>query len=431
MTKKTLRFCFLAVFCIPAFVSCASASFAAIDKAVYSGQYKTALNELEKDKKNIYKKDAILYYLDKGMLSHYAAEYKNSTELLQKGDRAIEEMFTKSITRNIASFIANDNTKEYAGEDYENLYLNIFNALNYYQMNNFEDAMVEIRRIEEKLRYLSVKYNDTEAELAKQDKDAANSAKVNVNFSNCALARYLGMLFYRTNYRFDDARIDRDFLKRAFVDEKNIYTHPVPSSIEEELSIPKNKARLNILCFSGLSPVKTEEVIRIPLIGTGTGNWIKIALPRMVKRTSDVGAIDVIFQDGKKIRLELLEDMQNVAMETFKKHRSITEAKSIIRATIKGGTAAGFSSLSDKNAGMGLIGIGLQIFAEVSEHADLRSSRYFPGRAFVGGITLDPGIYAFKVNYYSVAGYKMASYPFDTVEIKPEKLNLIETCFFK
>jgi hypothetical protein len=115
------------------FFSCATNSFAKVDGAVGREDYSGGVLLLEEDKSSNYSnRDAILYYLDQGMLTHYAAQYDDSSRLLETGERAIEEAFTKSVTREIGTYLLNDNTREYAGEDYEDMYINAFNALNYY-----------------------------------------------------------------------------------------------------------------------------------------------------------------------------------------------------------------------------------------------------------------------------------------------------------
>ena len=132
------------LFCL----SCATGNpYLKIDAAVEQGDHQTGIALLEKDKKAIYRnKDAILYYLDKGMLAHYAEEYDDSTQLLQEGERAIEEAFTKSITMEIGSYLLNDTTREYDGEDYEDIYINVFNALNYYHNRQGNLDIPEVRQ---------------------------------------------------------------------------------------------------------------------------------------------------------------------------------------------------------------------------------------------------------------------------------------------
>ncbi len=73
----------------------------------------------------------MLYYLDLGMLHHYAGNYAKSNEFLQKAEYAIEELFTASVSKIATSLLLNDNALDYSGEDYEDIYLNIFKALNF------------------------------------------------------------------------------------------------------------------------------------------------------------------------------------------------------------------------------------------------------------------------------------------------------------
>jgi len=419
--------------------SCATKPFGKVDSALLAGNYKQAETDIETDKQKLYAgNDAILYYLDKGMTAHYAGDYTTSNDLLQKGDRAIEDAYTKSVTQSIGSFIVNDNTVAYAGEDYENLYLNIFNALNYYHEGNLSDAMVEIRRMEEKLQQLKVKYNVYDEKLAgNKDADVKQYTDVKMNFSNSALARYLGMLFYRARGNWDDVRIDLESLKSAFATEKEVYNFPVPKSVDEDYNIPSGKARLNILSFSGLSPVKQEDVTRIPLPIAGAINWIKIALPSMKNRLSAVARIEIVFtgtaNNGEKKQLELLENMQNVAGETFKKHLGVITAKSIIRATIKGASAAAANVVAHKTKDSSVAlaatlgGLLLQGYAELSEHADLRMSRYFPAKAYITGLSLTPGVYSFSIRYYNGQGGLIRSFENENYTVDSNKLNLIET----
>ncbi|MDR1901214.1 MAG: hypothetical protein LBQ88_02880 [Treponema sp.] len=421
-----------------AFIACASNAHVNIDSAVGRGAFDESIAELDSSKDKAYSnKDAILYYLDKGMLSHYAARYDESSRLLQDGERAIEEAFTKSITQEISTYLVNDKSRDYDGEDYENIYLNAFNALNYYHRNNMEGAKVEIRRMSEKLRDLAVKYDQIRSKM--QEKALEDGGEVPTNpdqggkFSDSALARYLGMLFFRNESNIDDARIYRDDLKVAFANAPEVYAYPLPASIDEELTIPSGKARLNVIGFGGLGPVKQEEVTRIMIPGN---NWIKIALPVLTKRPSNISRVEVVVNGGYSFNLELLEDMEAVARETFREKKNIIYLKSVLRATIKGGTAAALGAAgneTDGNAGavLGILSLGAQIFAEASEQADLRLARYFPASAYIGGINLDPGTYSLKINYYNRNGQILASFNKDNIEVKENTLNLTEAICLK
>jgi hypothetical protein len=420
-------------------LSCASENpYRQADVHAERGEYEKSLAIIERDKKNLYRdKDAVLYYLDAGLLSHYTTDYRQSTELLQEGERAIEAAYTKSITMEISTYLINDTAQEYAGEDYEDIYINAFNALNYYHEDDLEDAMVEIRRMNNKLAFLASKYgiivdNMQKQALSEGTKIPADPSAGETTFSNSALARYLGMLFYRGNGNLDDARIDRDQIHIAFANNPSVYSYPPPSSLNDELPVPAGKARFNIIAFSGSAPIKEEAVVRILIPNS---RYIKIALPVMTPRPSAVNRIEVRFDSGQSLNLELLEDIGAIATETFKERAHLAYLKSVLRATIKGVASSVLDRVGDEVEGaagtvLGLLSIGTQIFAEASEQADLRISRYFPAKAYVGGITLDPGVYSYSIIYYS-GGQVVDAFRQENVAIRPGGVNLAEAACLK
>jgi hypothetical protein len=435
--KKPVIVCLIFIF----LSSCASTGrYAKLDGFVGQGNFSDGIALMDKGKKALYpNRDTVLYYLDKGMLNHYAQQYEDSSVLLEGGDRAIEAAFTKSVTMEIGTYLLNDNTREYAGEDYEDIYVNSFNALNYYHRGELDEALVEVRRMNNKIQYLAVKYGVILSNLQKKALDDTGQIPANPNaetkFTDSALARYLGMIFYRGIGRDDDARIDSQGLRIAFANAPKVYDYPVPSSLEGDLEIPAGKARLNVIAFSGLSPVKEQVVERIPLPG---GGWVKIAIPIMVSRPSAVRRIELVFDNGERHGFELLEDIDAVAHETFKTRQNIIYLKTAIRATIKSLSstvlyaAAGDDSVSeDASLLLNLFGFITQIFAEASEQADIRASRYFPSRAWVTGLNLDPGIYSFEVKYYGGSGNEIASVQYENMRIREHTLNLAEAVCLK
>jgi hypothetical protein len=381
-------------------------------------------------KKPVYtNREAVLFHLDQGMMGHYAGFWDDSSQDLEIGERLIEDAFTKSLSQAIASYIVNDTVRDYAGEDYEDLYINVFNALNYYHRDDLEGALVEIRRVNEKLLVLADKYETAKAKVLNSHSELGSVEYVREasSFSNSALARYLGVLFYRGGGLADDARIDMEELKAAYKLAPGIYANPLPSSLEDELSIPRELGRLNVIAFTGLSPIKEEENIVIPLPYPAPNNWARVALPRMVNRPSMIRSIEVVLDNGEKFELETLENLSAVAEETFRSRHSLVVLKSVARTIIKATAGAGIASAVDEKAeGWGaLIGLLGRVVSEATEKADTRTSRYFPACAFVGGINLEPGIYSITVNYYGTSGLIGTSRG-ENVLVKENNLNLVE-----
>jgi hypothetical protein len=419
------------------FVSCATTDpFIPVDELVEREDFTQSAAALEERSGGIYRgKDKVLYFLDKGLLTHYAGSYEESSALLQQGERAIEENFAVSVSQEIGTVLINDRAREYDGEDYEDIYLNAFNALNYYHRNDMDEAMVEIRRMNNKLRDLSVKYGTVMTSMQRlaleNNTEIPANPEAPLKFNNSALARYLGMLFYRGAGLMDDARIDQQQIRLAMADAPSIYPNPLPSSVNDELAVPPGMARFNVIGFAGRSPVKNEEVLRI-FLGRG---WVKIALPVMTVRPSQVASINVVFDSGESFELELLEDIAAVASATFVQKKNLIYAKSVIRASVKGAAATVLNVMaenSEENSGLyTLLGLGTQIFAEASERADLRAARYFPGKAYVGGINLAPGTYSFTVIYYGDNKRVLAVRRHENISIRLNTLNLMEEICLK
>ena len=196
--------------------------------------------------------------------------------------------------------------------------------------------------------------------------------------------------------------------------QRSLYPFPIPQAIDEEFRIPEGKVRLNALCFTGLSPAKREEVLRIP--NPYGGLWFKIALPVMEMRPSKIAyaEIEAVGKSGKKTygKLELLESIENIAEDTFRRKQALIYAKTFARALSKSITSSAVSAaVGAQDEGDGnmkslaaFIELLSGIFMEASERADTRSSRCFPANVWAGGLNVEPGVYTVNVSCYDKNG---------------------------
>lgn len=429
------RYCALAIVLVLV-TSCASvAHYDQIDTEVYRGDFPAAFARIQDVRDTAYQpNDRVLFFLDAGLLAYYSGNYTEASRLFGEAERAIEAAFTKSISLEVSTYLVNDIVQEYPGEDYEDIYLNVFNALSYYHNGSTEGALVEVRRIDNKLKFLSTKYgqvitNAQQAVLAKSSDVPFDPNAVQSQFVNSALARYLSMLLFRSNGQRDSARVDRDQIRLAFANQPALYPFPLPGSIDHELTVPQGQARLNVIGFYGPSPIKVEEASRVML---GSGNWLKFAFPVMVQRPSRIDRVEVVLDSGESFNLELIEDLGLVAMDTFARRSAFIYLKTVLRSITKTASSAALRKGSDKAQSaetallLGLLSIGTQIYAEASEQADLRLSRYFPARAVVGGITLAPGTYSYTVRFLDGGGRLVSEIRHENIELRPNRLNLSE-----
>jgi uncharacterized protein len=439
--------------------------FVEIDEAARGGNFSAAVSQLEENSDSLYgNRDGVLYYLDSGMLHFYNRDYTVSIQRFEEAERLIEEYFTRSVSQAAASLLLNDNQIDYAGEDFEDIYLNVFKAVAFLEEGNPSAAFVEVRRINNKLNLLEDKYQGLAARYNQADEAAVEIQAGESRFYNSALARYLSLLMYRADNDYDGARIDWEQIEQAFNRQGNLY--PFENPLDRSIIERSDRARLSVLSFVGEAPVKRAETLyvltfdnRVEIIYAGEGDEgvlipegyagfyypgveggyrFKFQLPRMERRGSNVNRIRVV-ADGTVVgELSLLEDMERIAMDTFKIKEPITFLKTVTRTIVKGIVAqkgkeqmqqAGQGSGSALGLAAGLIGsIATDVAVDASEQADLRVSRYFPAYAYVGEWELDPGTYSISVEYFGSGGLLRVE-DLGPVTVGAGELNLVSSFF--
>ena len=409
-----------------------------IDSNLAAGNYEAVSAELNEKKSTIYgSHDEVLVALDAGLLAHYEGKTDESNKLLGQAEKLMEAYFTTSISQSVTSMVTNDLVQDYAGEDFEDIYTNLFMALNYLEVDLFDDAMVEMRRFDNKLKKLRSKYEETIRNMESGDKDS-KVKRVNIQFYNSALAHYVSMLLNRADGDYDNARIDARLLEEAFKTQKDLYDFALPSSLDEEKNARRSDARLNVLAFSGFAPVKKEDVVRA-YSWTGTV-WYKLALPKMEKRHSAITKIVATArnkQTGQTYSrtLEQIESLENISMDTFQQKYSVLFTKALLRSIAKTATNTTMNTMARKTRKnndsasiiFSILDLVTKVSNELTERADVRTCRYFPAKASVTGISLPAGDYTVSVDF--MAGSHVSSRVVKDVSVRGGKLNFIEaTC---
>ncbi len=441
-----------------------------IDKNIYLGNYQTAITQIESSKDKVYKeKDKVLYFLNLGILYHYSGQYEKSNDLLTKAEFAMEDLFTKSVSKLATSLLLNDNALDYSGEDYEDIYLNVFKALNYIHLNEKDASFVEINRINLKLDKLDDKYKDlgdkmgavlaskmnkedTEEDESENDENVKIKAEKN-KFHNDALGKLLSMLLYRSDNDWDDAQMDLDKIKEAWHSQGQIYNFDMPQ-LDSYLETTDD-AKINIFSFIGKSPIKKAATYYIttfdgyvnitstePIAFSETMSWpceegkhFKFSLPYMVKTGSDVSRISVIIDGVEAQELNMIENMENVAHTTFKVKAPITYIKSVARTILKGLAAEQAKDKMDKQIANPYLSfaakLATNVAVDMTENADLRISRFFPSKAMIGEIEVSPGMHNVIIKYFDINNQLLYTDDQGVIFAKASELNLVESFYLQ
>jgi hypothetical protein len=436
--------------------------FVGIDEKLRTHNYEAALSQVRSAKNSFYKqKDQVLYYLDLGMLSHLDGRWGDSNDALTRAERAIENAYTRSVSRATASVMLNDNTLEYVGEDYEDVYLNVFKSLNYVKLGAFDDAMVEVRRIGNKLNVLEDRHARMADGYNRSEHRGKRFRQGRNRFYDSALARYLSMLMYRANGQWDDARIDLDRIRDLWGRSPDIYSFRMPS-LETVLDpCPDGYAKLNVISFFGRSPdklartlyihtqpraititasqqvayqqrhVKALEVI--PWAGKDplpVGVQLKFQVPYMKMRGSRVSRIRLLLNGHEVATLRTIESMDKVAYETFKVKEPLIYLKTITRCVAKGvARAQAVAELQKHRDGQKVPVFLIDAMFAATENADLRISQFFPAAAGICEIDVPEGRHRVNVVYYDRNGNRLYTDDLGTVDVAGDTLNLLQSCY--
>ncbi len=395
-------------------------------------------------------KDRVLLHLDKGIIHYYNGNYRLAIDELTAAENTIDELYTKSISKAAASILLNDNALAYDGNVYEDLYINVFKAICFLRLNNFDDAYVEIKKITDKLKEFDVYYEEYVQSL-----NVAEDAKFKIDpkkldYYNNVLANYISHLIFRAEGDYDDSRISLEQLNDAWDTYSDVYDYSKPSAVTETGS--ERGTFLNVLAFAGPAPIKksigarittfndfivisdpTEYHIQpIPIPGIKSGWNFKFAFPEIVEEGTEVYDIEVWVDSTHIGNLELLENMCNVAEKTFQSEKNVIFFKTIMRALAKGIASSALGRTVKKEAGGGFLGdlaaLATNIAVDLTENADLRSWRTMPGYSFTAEFEIEPGVHDIEIRFVDMNRKLLAKRKYDNYKVN-KKLNLLDAVY--
>ena len=401
---------------------------------VIQGNYEKAYQNLRQQAPSLLKAQGpIIVNYDLGLLARLNKNYIESNSLLSESERLIQEAYTQSVAVNMASYVLNDNTKPYQGEEYEDIYLNLFKALNFIAIGQQESALVELNRSMEKQAFLKQKYE----QYSKQAREYASRQGLgNIttesyasSFSTSALINYLAFLVAQSLGEDSTAYFAKEQVKHAFTSQPQLYRFTLPLSLERK-EPEQGKARLHLISFSGQAPLKQErwEYIHLSPI-----NQAKIAYPVLVGRISNVQSIRVKASGQTEVALQKIESISEVAIDTFHSKSELTKTKAVLRAMSKAVGIAIYDSVAQQDdkltATEELLGFIFRVAQDASERADVRSTHFLPSEAWVGSIDLEPGLYDLEFSFLNASGRVLHAVVLQNQEVKLGTLNLTEAYY--
>jgi hypothetical protein len=377
-------------------------------------------------------RNAVLYYFDRAMMLHLAGQYAESNQYLTQAEDRIEALYTKSVTAGAGSMLTNDNTLPYEGEDFEKAMINVIAALNYVYIGQWDEALVEARKVDHKLNLFNDKYE--KKNVYKQD----------------ALAQYLSGILYEAKGELNDAFISYRKAHQAYGDYRKNYGTPMPPMLPADLlrvtealrfteehqdylkQFPgtrwttakelKSQSEVVFVSYTGRSPIKEDFFIDAPIPDKKGGTYVlRVALPKFVPlpdkvKTAEVHLIPVdAAGSGGAVsqRTFQAEDITSIAKKNLEDRIGRITAKAIVRATTKYLA----SRTVEKELGP-LAGLVTNVYNVASEQSDKRSWRTLPGQIQMARMVVPPGTYTIAVEYYDHTNGLIERKTFPVVTLK-------------
>ncbi len=325
---------------ISAFLQGCAPSFkhVALDNHIKAGNCQGAADYLKENEISYGKNGKLNFLLDSAMINLQCGNYDESNGYFHQADELAEDLWTKSLTKEAASFITNDYMLPYRGEDFERALINLFSAVNYVMTGNNEEALVECRRLDSLLTMFNDKYEGKN--VYKED----------------AFGRYLSGMIYEANGNLDDAYIDYFKAFKAFQDYEKHYGTGLPKILLSDISRVakaigrfdelssyeifgrtydgmkqkevKKMGKIVMIHLNGKSPVKVDDKI----IVKAKDGPVSIAFPRYQVNKPRCGESTLIIKTSSgsiTADAELVEDVNGVAVKSLEDRKVRVVVKAI------------------------------------------------------------------------------------------------------
>lgn len=353
-------------------------------------------------------RNSVLFQLDRAAVLHAAGRYQESDALLDEAERRLEELYTRSVTKEAGKFLVNDLTDDFRGEPHERALLHVFRALNHVYQYRADEAAVEARKVSAFLAELN---------------DRTGLKHV---YRDDAFARYLSAMLFEDAGHADDARIARAKAEEAYAWYQEAYGVSAPKLDGEA---PPDHGELVLVHYNGVGPRRSSQAIQVAwndaltavtAVGEQDGmaqvqkavtaglmtDAITVAFPALVQDDFQVRASEVVF-GGQRVPTVLVEDVTAISAKALENRIEAIRSRAVARALIKYIVAKLVENETKKRAGAAagfLAGVAGRAAAAATEVADTRCWATLPAELRMARVRLPAGVHAVDVNYLDANG---------------------------
>jgi uncharacterized protein len=412
---------------------------------VEQGNVEKAKELLANDKKGPEGRNRLLYFMNAGTLEMLSGNYSKSNEYFNQADLTIED-YQKNYGTEALALITNPMQKEYVGEDFEKVLIHYYKAINYAQLGQSEEAIVECKRLNLKIQQLNDKY--TKKNRYSEDAFGLNLMGIiyesTGDINNAFISYRNAVEAYEKTYEPQfktpiPLQLKKDVIRTAY----EMGFDDEGARFEEKFQLknaPRNKNTGEVVFFwnNGLSPVKAENSINFTIVkgqagyvsfvnedlglnipfpvsqddkksgGLGDLQFVRVAFPKYLERKPFYSSAS-IEASNKDYPLELAEDVNSIAFKTLHDRLLREMGNSLMRLATK---KAAEYAMRDQNQNLGSV---VGIVNAITEKADTRNWQTLPNSVYYTRIELPEGSQEIKLKLRS----------FDNKTIREQKFNFV------
>lgn len=377
-----------------------------LDKRFFKSEFNRFKEQLGKNGK---KADGNLFLLlNGGSVARYAGFLNYSVRWWNEADRTInlyeENLLGESWKRKLVSLFYNNYANEYLPPIYERVFLDIYQAINFFSLNKPPSANIFLNRALERLGYAKEVFKEEvkrkEEELKRKEKKQKVHTSTDISpiekaysvldyykpyadFEN-PLAYYLKGIYY---YESGEPLKAADMFKTTYglIKGKEPATKQVNADwLLTQQGKDKTKHYAWIIYLNGLTFRKVEKVFLLPFIVSGTPVKVRIILPWLI---SQPGAGTLYVSNGRRIKKAVrLVNMDRLVAWEFKQRFPLLLKEQLIKAAIQ----AVEQYLAAQKLGR-LGELGMKLYHQYTNRADLRQWYWIPKEIDVTRIEIKPG----------------------------------------
>ncbi|HMB71149.1 MAG TPA: hypothetical protein VKU85_17700, partial [bacterium] len=363
------------------------------------------------------------YLFELGLVQRARGDFQASNATFESAELLVDDLYTKSVSKEILAFATSDETIPYSGETWERVLVNYYRALNYIDLGDFEAALVECRKLNQKLRV----YVDSDDDPPTYRTDA--------------FAQYVTSILYEISGDLNDAWVSLRLAEEGYAHYAEAYGVQAPPSLvpdylrlaldhgyaDDPASVREKYADVKytptsellkqgeivLLYEEGFIAPKIQEDVFLPILKT---EWeddhesyarrlsrpgyrhrkykkteleylLRIALPTYQPRApGDRPGYAKVGAGGKSAQTVIAEDLDAIARKGLEDRMGGILFRTIVRALGKYALTRGVEKETGK-----IGGLLANIVTAATEKADTRSWITLPRTVQIARIVVPPG----------------------------------------